>query len=173
MADWPQPSNIWTCMCGGFLQCAAVDYFCPISDILLHTLFSFSSFLLEQNKNALLWHNAVSLSFIQNLFVFHREWRSHLMAFKTCCCVGLLFHFILWIFSSCFCPQMVQGDSCLVEFQWLWECFFACIPLSSAIDLQKTGHVKHVTCMFFFLSNKRKASTRWILYSRKAKLSIT
>lgn len=81
VADWPQPSNIWTCMCGVFLQSLLLIISLPISDILLQSVF-FSSSL------------SVCLYLIQNLFVFYREQKSH-DASRECHSGWFLFHFII------------------------------------------------------------------------------
>lgn len=61
MADWPQPSNIWTCMCGSFLQAPPL-----IISVLLVT-FSFShsslSFSLCSNRINTLYLDIVVFHF--------------------------------------------------------------------------------------------------------------
>lgn len=49
VADWPQPSNIWTCMCGSFLQAPLLI----ISVLLVTFSFSHSAFSLSLSKNTL------------------------------------------------------------------------------------------------------------------------
>lgn len=49
VADWPQPSNIWTCMCGSFLQAPLLI----ISVLLVTFSFSHSAFSLSFSKNTL------------------------------------------------------------------------------------------------------------------------
>lgn len=72
---------------------AAVDYFCPISDILLQSLllFLFPS-VLKQNKYSLPWHSAVCLLSYKTCLCF-AENKNHF------CCLSKVSFWLLWFDS--------------------------------------------------------------------------
>lgn len=62
VADWPQPSNIWTCMCGSFLQAPLLI----ISVLLVTFSFSHSSFSLCSNRINTLYLDIAHFVFASN-----------------------------------------------------------------------------------------------------------
>lgn len=144
VADWPQPSNILTCMCGGFLQALLLI----ISVLLVTFSFSHSSFSL----------NRINTLYLDTpLFVFP--------SYKTCLCftenknhTWCLLTVSLWLLFISFYFIIINvvvlfGSAVGVV---TYSCFSgACIVcsryLSSASGLIESGHVKHITsCTRFF-----------------------
>lgn len=142
VADWPQPSNIWTCMCGGFLQAPLLIIFVLLVTFSFSHSFFFFFRLCSNRINTLYLDTPLFVCFHTKPVCVSQRIKITFAASPKCHsdCFDLI---LLLILASSLGLWLVLWHVLVWSLWFLWLVVFLCS--CSAIDLKETGHVEHIT----------------------------